>query len=157
MFSNRCVLKQEDVDCKIGDTLLKRGTKVHTDGWDTHRKTWSHVELCMWFIRFNWEGIRKEKTTVKILPVEIVLGNLVIMRISVHSCQRKFLNKHLRFSIHVLHAWFIPTLVSKSYVSCIFYVRTFPVLLYTWSFKKAINQCFNSFQDICIFVKYFKV
>ncbi len=45
MFSNRCVLKQEDVDCKIGDTLLKRGTKVHTDGWDTHRKTWSHMVL----------------------------------------------------------------------------------------------------------------
>jgi hypothetical protein len=34
---------------------------------------------------------------VKNFPVEIVLGNLVIMRISVHFCQRKFLNKHLRF------------------------------------------------------------
>ena len=45
--------------------------------------------------------MRKEKTTVRIFPDKIVFGNLVIMRFSVHLCQRKFLNKHLRFSIHV--------------------------------------------------------
>ena len=28
-------LEQEHVDCKIVDTLLKKGTKLHTDGWDT--------------------------------------------------------------------------------------------------------------------------
>ena len=27
MLNNRCVLQQQDVDCKIADTLLKRGTK----------------------------------------------------------------------------------------------------------------------------------
>jgi hypothetical protein len=51
------------------------------------------------------------------------------MRISVHLCQRKFLNKHLRFSIHVSHASFIPPLVTKSYAPCICHARTFPVLL----------------------------
>ncbi len=61
--------------------------------------------------------------------VEIVLGHLVIMRISVHLCQRKFLNKHLHFSIHVSHTSFIPFLVAKSYAPCICHVRTFPVLL----------------------------
>jgi hypothetical protein len=34
MINNRCVLQQEDVDCNIVDTLLKKGTKQHTDGWD---------------------------------------------------------------------------------------------------------------------------
>jgi hypothetical protein len=73
--------------------------------------------------------MRKEKTTVRIFPDKIVFGNLVIMRFSVHLCQRKFLNKHLRFSIHVSHVSFIPPLVEKSYVPCICHVRTFPVLL----------------------------
>jgi hypothetical protein len=51
------------------------------------------------------------------------------MRFSVHLCQRKFLNKHLRFSIHVSHALFVPPLVSKSYAPRFCHVRTFPVQL----------------------------
>jgi hypothetical protein len=51
------------------------------------------------------------------------------MRISVHLCQRKFLKKHLRFSMHVSHVSFIPPLVVKRYVPYICHVRTFPVLL----------------------------
>ena len=27
------------------DTLLKKGTKHHTDGWDTNSKTWTHMVL----------------------------------------------------------------------------------------------------------------
>ena len=38
MLSNRCVLQQQYVDCKIADALLKKGTKQHTDGWDTQNK-----------------------------------------------------------------------------------------------------------------------
>jgi hypothetical protein len=52
------------------------------------------------------------------------------MRFSVHLCQRKFLNKHLRFSIHVSHALFIPPLVSKSYAPRFCHVRTFQVQLH---------------------------
>ncbi len=33
---NRYVLQQHHVYCKIADTLLKRGTKQHADGWDWH-------------------------------------------------------------------------------------------------------------------------
>ena len=73
--------------------------------------------------------MRKEKTTVKFFSDKIVFGNLVIMRFSVHLCQRKFLNKHLRFSIHVLHASFIPPLVAKRYAPCICHDKTFLVLL----------------------------
>jgi hypothetical protein len=79
--------------------------------------------------------MRKEKITVRIFPDEIVLGNLVIignlviMRFSVHLCQRKFLNKHLRFAIHVSHALFIPPLASKTYDPCFCHVRTSPVSL----------------------------
>jgi hypothetical protein len=51
------------------------------------------------------------------------------MRFSVHLCQRKFLNKHLRFSIHVLHTSFIPPLVAKSYAPRFCHVRTSPVSL----------------------------
>ena len=40
---NRCVLQQDYVDCKIVDTLLKRGTKQDADGWDSSRKDWSHM------------------------------------------------------------------------------------------------------------------
>jgi hypothetical protein len=39
---------------------------------------------------------------VKSYFFKFIIGNLVIMRFSVHSCQKKFLNKHLHFSIHVL-------------------------------------------------------
>jgi hypothetical protein len=73
--------------------------------------------------------MRKEKIMVPIFPDEIVLGNSVIMRFSVHLCQRKFLNKHLRFSIHVSHISFIPPLVVKSYAPCFCHTKTFPVLL----------------------------
>jgi len=30
---------------KIADTLLKRGTKQHADGWDASGKTWAHMVL----------------------------------------------------------------------------------------------------------------
>jgi hypothetical protein len=43
------------------------------------------------------------------------LGNLVIMRFSVHLCQRKFLNKHLRHFHHVSHVSLISPLVTKRY------------------------------------------
>ena len=33
------------MDCKISDTLLKKSTKQHADGWDTSRKTWVHMVL----------------------------------------------------------------------------------------------------------------
>jgi hypothetical protein len=45
MLSNRCVIQQQHVDCKIADSLLKKGTTHHTDGWDSHIKSWSHMVL----------------------------------------------------------------------------------------------------------------
>ncbi len=45
LLRNRFVLQQEDVDCKIADTLWKKSTKQHTDGWDNPRKSWSHMVL----------------------------------------------------------------------------------------------------------------
>jgi hypothetical protein len=39
LLGNRYVQQQQHVDCKIADTLLKRGTKEHSDGWDTPSKT----------------------------------------------------------------------------------------------------------------------
>jgi hypothetical protein len=39
-LNNRCVLQQQNVDCKIVDVLLKRGTKQDTDGWDASSKVW---------------------------------------------------------------------------------------------------------------------
>ncbi len=45
MLSNRCVLQQQHVDCKIADTLLKKGTKEHGDGGDASRRAWSHMVL----------------------------------------------------------------------------------------------------------------
>jgi hypothetical protein len=45
MLPNRCVLQQQDVDCKIADALLKKGTKQHLDGWDSSRKDWSHMSI----------------------------------------------------------------------------------------------------------------
>jgi hypothetical protein len=44
-LNNRCVLQKQDVDCKIDDTLLKKVTKEHTDGWDTSRKDLTHMVL----------------------------------------------------------------------------------------------------------------
>ena len=38
-------LQQQHVDCKIADTLLKRGTKQHTDVWDAPNKAWTHMVL----------------------------------------------------------------------------------------------------------------
>jgi hypothetical protein len=45
MFGNRCVLHQEDSNCKIADALLKKGTKQHGDGWDASSKDWAHMVL----------------------------------------------------------------------------------------------------------------
>ena len=45
LLGNRCVLQQQHVDCKIADVILKKGTKHHSDGWDTVSKTWTHVVL----------------------------------------------------------------------------------------------------------------
>jgi hypothetical protein len=45
MLSNRRVLQHQHVDCKIADTVLKKGTKHHSDGWDTQSKPWSHMVL----------------------------------------------------------------------------------------------------------------
>ena len=45
MLNNRCVLQQQHVDCKIADTLLKKGTKQDTDDWDTQSKSWAHMVL----------------------------------------------------------------------------------------------------------------
>ena len=33
------------VDCKIADTLLKKGSKQHTDGWDASSKVWATMVL----------------------------------------------------------------------------------------------------------------
>jgi len=35
ILGNRCVLQQQHADCKIADALLKKGTRHHTDGWDS--------------------------------------------------------------------------------------------------------------------------
>ena len=45
MFSNRCVLQQQYVDCKIDDALLKKGTNQDGDGWDSQSKSWDHMVL----------------------------------------------------------------------------------------------------------------
>jgi hypothetical protein len=43
MLPNRSVLQQQHVDCKVADTLLKKGTKQYEDGWDSSIKDWTHM------------------------------------------------------------------------------------------------------------------
>ncbi len=45
MRGNRCVLQQQNVDYKIADALLKKGTKPHGDGGDSSSKDWEHMVL----------------------------------------------------------------------------------------------------------------
>jgi hypothetical protein len=45
MLSNRCVFQHQYVDCKMVDTLLKKGTNQHTHDLDTHSKAWAHMVL----------------------------------------------------------------------------------------------------------------
>jgi hypothetical protein len=45
MLNNRCVLQHQHADWKVVDTLLKKGTKKHADGWDAQSKTWDHMVL----------------------------------------------------------------------------------------------------------------
>jgi len=45
ILNNRCVLEEEDVDCKISDSILKKDTKDHTDDWDTSSRVWTHMVL----------------------------------------------------------------------------------------------------------------
>ena len=45
MVRNHCVLQLQHVDYKIVDTLLKKGTKQHADGWDASSKAWAHMCL----------------------------------------------------------------------------------------------------------------
>ena len=44
-LSNRSVLQQQHVDCKIADALLKKGTKQHADSWDATSQAWAHMVL----------------------------------------------------------------------------------------------------------------
>ncbi len=44
LLGNRYTLQQQHVD-KIADTLLKKGTKQHSDGWDVSSKAWVHMVL----------------------------------------------------------------------------------------------------------------
>jgi hypothetical protein len=44
LLRNRCVLQLQHVDCKIPDSLLKKGTKQHANGWDSSSKDWSHID-----------------------------------------------------------------------------------------------------------------
>ena len=47
------------MDCKIADTLLKKSTKQHSDGWNTPNKAWTHMVLhlshteCGFGVTFN--------------------------------------------------------------------------------------------------------
>jgi hypothetical protein len=45
MLPNHCVLQQQHVDCKIADSILKKGTKQHADGWDSFKKDWTHMYI----------------------------------------------------------------------------------------------------------------
>ncbi len=45
ILNNRCVLQKEHTDCEIVDTHLQKGTKEHTDVWDTSSKVWTHIVL----------------------------------------------------------------------------------------------------------------
>jgi hypothetical protein len=45
MLNNRCVLQQQQVDFKIADALLKKGTQQHADGWDAQSKAWAYMVL----------------------------------------------------------------------------------------------------------------
>jgi hypothetical protein len=85
---------------------------------------------------------KKKRQRSEFFPDEIVLGHLVIMRFSVHLCQRKFCNKHLRFPIHDLHVFVHPPLVSKSYAPCFCHVRTFPVSLY-FTFRQILIDVYR--------------
>jgi hypothetical protein len=43
MHPNRYVLQQQHVDCKITDTLLKKGTKQYAYDWDSSNKDWAYM------------------------------------------------------------------------------------------------------------------
>ncbi len=45
LLGNRCVLQQQHLDCKFDDSLLKKGTNQHSDGWDASGKAWAHMVL----------------------------------------------------------------------------------------------------------------
>ncbi len=45
ILDNRCVLQQQHVDCKISDTLLKKGVKQYVAGWDASSQDWAHMVL----------------------------------------------------------------------------------------------------------------
>jgi hypothetical protein len=45
MLNNRCVLQQQGEDCKITDTLLKKGTNQHPDDWYVSNKVRTHMVL----------------------------------------------------------------------------------------------------------------
>jgi hypothetical protein len=45
LLGNRLTLQHQHVDCKNTDSLWKKGTKQHTDGWDTSTKVWTQMVL----------------------------------------------------------------------------------------------------------------
>jgi hypothetical protein len=57
-LNNRCVLQQQNVDCKIVDVLLKRGTNQDTDGWDASSKVSITSRFVSWVGAFFQERHR---------------------------------------------------------------------------------------------------
>ncbi len=54
LFHNRCVLSQQHVDCKITDTLPKKGTKKHSDGYGV---TSNDITSCVLYYYITFCGL----------------------------------------------------------------------------------------------------
>jgi hypothetical protein len=90
MFSNRCVLQQQHVDCKIADALLKKGTKQHVDGRDTESKDWAHMVLHLSHAEGGFGVTFNDVTLLRILYFILLLhslwSDLVFSLRNVRSC-----------------------------------------------------------------------
>jgi hypothetical protein len=61
----------DHVDCKIANTLLKKGTKQYIEGWDTSSKVWTHMVLHLSHPEIGF-GITFNDVTVRTLLVVCV-------------------------------------------------------------------------------------
>ena len=73
LLGNRCVLQQQDVDCKIVDTLLKKSTKQYADGWDASSKARAHMVLHLSHTQGGFGVTFNDSGCVFLLPLKNLL------------------------------------------------------------------------------------
>ena len=92
-YRSRCPLQQQHVDCncKIAESLLKKGNKQHVGGWNTTSKAWVHMVLHLPYVEgvfaVTFNDITRIKMVLSIQILHVLWFGLVLFKRTTRSSQ----------------------------------------------------------------------